>query len=108
MSFDPGDEDLREQFQRLRLQDEGRAPAFRRPIQPAGHRRLNHRFVTVALILIIAGIAFVVLRRQRRPDETVIAQLSRWRSPTESLLRTPGRELLQPLPRFGGLIKEMK
>jgi hypothetical protein len=107
MSLDPLDTELREQFQRLKQQDEIRAPAFRRPVQPAGRWRLNYRFVAVALILIV-GIAFTILRRQQPPDEAVIAQLSHWRAPTDSLLRTPGSQLLRTLPRFGGLIKEMK
>jgi hypothetical protein len=68
---------------------------------------LNYRFVAVALILIV-GIAFTILRRQQLPDEAVIAQLSHWRAPTDSLLRTPGSQLLRTLPRFGGLMKEMK
>ena len=73
----------------------------------AGGWRLNYRFVALALILIL-GIAFTIIRRQQSPDEMVIAQLSRWHAPTDSLLRTPGSQLLQTLPRFGGLIKEMK
>jgi hypothetical protein len=107
MSIDPVDADLREHFQRLKRQDEARAPAFRRPPSNAGRWHLNYRFVALVLIL-IAGIAFTIARRQQPPDEAVIAQLSRWHSPTDSLLRTPGRQLLQTLPRFGGLIKEMK
>jgi hypothetical protein len=108
MSFDPRDDELRQHFQSLKQQDEQRAPAFRRPSQTAGRWRPNYRFVALALIL-LAGIAFTIARRRSTPDETVIAQLSQWRSPTRSLLRTPGSQLLQTLPNFGGLIKqEMK
>jgi hypothetical protein len=108
MSFDPDDADLREQFQRLKRQDEGLAPAFRRPSPSAGHWRFNYRFLALALIL-IAGVAFTIARRQQPLDEANIAQLSRWHAPTDSLLRTPGSQLLQTLPRFGGYMKqEMK
>ncbi len=108
MSFDPGDDELRQHFQSLKPQDEQRAPAFRRPAQPAGRWRLNYRFVALALIL-LAGILFTITRRPSTPDEAIIARLSQWRSPTRSLLRTPGSEFLQTLPQFGGYIKqEMK
>ena len=108
MSLDPVDADLREQFQRLKQQDKDRAPAFRRPASPGGHWRLNYRFAALALIL-IAGIVFTIARRQQLPDEAVIAQLSHWRAPTDSLLRTPGSQLLKTLPTFGGFMKqEMK
>ena len=104
--IEPGDAELREQFQRLKRQDEGRAPAFRRPLTASGRWRVNYRFAALALIL-IAGIAFAIVGRQQPPDEAIVAQLSRWHSPTGSLLRTPGSRLLQTLPRFGGFM-EMK
>jgi hypothetical protein len=108
MSFHGDDADLREHFQRLKRQDDAEAPPFRRPAPPAGCWRLNYGFVALALIL-IAGIAFAIMKRQQPPDQAVIAQLSRWHAPTDSLLRTPGSQLLQTLPKFGGFMKqEMK
>jgi hypothetical protein len=108
MSFHGDDADLREHFQRLKRQDQGRAPAFQRPAPPAGRWRPSYGFVALALIL-IAAIAFTIVRRQQPPDQAVIAQLSRWHAPTDSLLRTAGSQLLQTLPKFGGFIKqEMK
>ena len=67
MRLDADDANLREQFQRLKQQDEDRAPAFRRPASPGGRWRLNYRFAAFALIL-IAGIVFTIARRQQLPD----------------------------------------
>lgn len=109
MSLDHDDAGLREKFRLLKRQDQALAPEFARYWDalrrlPRTHRvwTLNYRFVSaaVALILLI-GIGLGIWKKNSSPAEATIAQLSQWRAPTDSLLRTPGGELLRTLPRFG-------
>src|SRR6185437_12600563 len=95
-----GDERIRSRFGELRDADERGAPAFhavleRRPASraPRAVRRLRFRLalpiaVAAAIVLAIGG-ARSARRRDFRPQP-----LSTWRSPTASLLRTPGLELV--------------
>ena len=113
MSLDHDDAGLREKFRLLKRQDQALAPEFARYWDAL--RRLpltqhvwtlNYRFVSAAFALILlAGIAAGVWRKgflkHPEPAEATIAQLSQWRAPTDSLLQTPGGELLRTLPRFG-------
>jgi hypothetical protein len=107
MNFDPRDAELREQFRRLRQQDQQRAPSFSSLTARAARPwAFNYRLVAVALslLLVLAIVAFI---RSRRPTAS-LEQLSQWRSPTGSLLRTPGAQLLDTTPRFGGNLNLLK
>jgi hypothetical protein len=106
------DAELREQFQRLRRQDERLArpfSAFRlaaRQRPRAGSRGLlRYRLAAAALgLALVAGMGALHLLRPhaaRFPDEAAIARLSRWRAPTDGLLRAPGDQLLRGVPRLG-------
>jgi len=110
MTPDDQDAGLREKFQLLKRQDQALVPEFERCSEPLRRpRRLwapNFRFISAALALILfAGIAAGVWRggfwKRPRPSEAPIAQLSQWHAPTDSLLQTPGGQLLRTLPRFG-------
>jgi hypothetical protein len=115
MSSERDDAELRGQFQRLRRQDEGQGPPFatlreaaRRRREPAsrGPRgRLRHRLAAAAVgLAMAAGLGALLWLRPRTaqpPEEAAIARLSRWRAPTDSLLRGPGDQLLRGLPRLG-------
>ena len=50
------------------------------------------------------------IRNQRRSNELAIAMksLSVWASPTASLLKAPGEELLKSLPRLGDLLQTLR
>ena len=106
MNFDPRDAELREQFRRLRQQDQQRAPSFSSlTARAAWSWAFNYRLLAAALfLLLVIAVAFI---RFPRPTAS-LEQLSQWRSPTGSLLRTPGAQLLDTTPRFGGNLNLLK
>jgi anti-sigma factor RsiW len=61
---------------------------------------------TAAIIMVMIGLVVVrgIVRRTRvREAELRGAQaLAQWRAPTDIFLRTPGEELLNSMPKFGG------
>jgi hypothetical protein len=94
-------------FQELRRRDEDTAPAFREVVTRA--RRIRSGPSTrrlafgAAVFVALAAAAILLIRRpafERRPRVSVM--ISEWRSPTASLLRTPGFELLDSVPSIGG------
>jgi hypothetical protein len=122
MSAERDDAQIREQYQRLRQQDErlGRQlgaclPAYQRLPRRQPYRRqaasrgdlrqLGPRLAAAALALALAAGAGTLLRLRPRPaplsQEAVIARLSHWRAPTDSLLQAPGDQLLRGVPRLG-------
>lgn len=94
------DRELRDRFAQLKAEDRGDVPAFRAP--SAGARwSWSPRLVVAAAIVLIA----LVLAR---PDATpphlaheIDLGAAAWRSPTDFLLVTPGRELLRSVPALG-------
>ena len=93
------DEPLRARFDELRDADERGAPAFHAvltrsasPASPGVGRRWPLR---VALALAAAVIVLAVgLARESRRRDVKLQPLATWRSPTASLLRTTGIELI--------------
>jgi hypothetical protein len=96
----PGDERLRSRFGELRDADERGAPAYRAvlerrvaPVVPHPGRRWLPRFAltlaAAAAIVLAIGVARESRRREFQPQP-----LSTWRSPTASLLHTPGLNLV--------------
>lgn len=113
MMHDDRDESLRRAFQELREEDQGDRPSFerllslapgvpRRRSRPAFRRTVG---LAVAGLGLVASIALLVLARQARAPvaTTTVAALAAWTSPTDTLLRTPGRELSRDLPRLGDI-----
>jgi len=93
---------LRDRFQFLKSQDRALAPEFTGQPQPRGRWVLNYRLAGAALALILlAGFSVKSFLHRPEPAEVSIAQISHWRAPTDSLLETPGGELLRTLPQFG-------
>jgi hypothetical protein len=97
------DDEIRERFSALRRADEGLAPSFARlaeeaarAVPPSAHSRprLNRvallSFAAAATLLLVVGTA----RRRLREREAAQPPLALWTSPTASLLRTPGSNLL--------------
>jgi hypothetical protein len=122
MSAERDDAEIREQYQRLRQQDErlgtplgtflpaaGRRPRrqpYRRQAASRGDLwQLGPRLAAAALALALAAGAGALFWLRPRPappsEETVIARLSHWRAPTDSLLQAPGEQLLRGMPRLG-------
>ena len=98
------DRDLREVFRRLRDAERAGILGFR--IQPPPQRRMPRPqlgALLVILIVIIAGTFVEENVPDRRPAPPPVT-LSTWRAPTDVLLQTPGRELVQSTPnlRFNG------
>ena len=104
------DRDLRERFVALRREEEAGAPAIERLLARAKARaggkarRLGRP--ALALAAAAAVLLVIALLSLREPASSVpVPPITEWRSPTDFLLQTPGREVLETLPRFGeGLI----
>jgi hypothetical protein len=104
------DRELRERFAALRREDEAGAPALERLLARArpraGTGKEALRLGRPALALAAAAAVFlgIALLDPRKPPPS-LPSITEWRSPTDFLLQTPGREVLESLPRFGeGLI----
>lgn len=92
------DEQLRDAFSELRRREGARVPRFDRMwARRASPRRLSFAFVFLSLLL-LALTAAVLYRSQRAPQPTISA----WRAPTDFLLQTPGRQLLNSVPDLKG------
>jgi hypothetical protein len=95
---------IRENFAQLRRADERQAPSFAETWEAANSRAGRHaepafRLATAAAaIVLLIGATWLV---RGRPPARPAAQLSQWRSPTASLLETPGLQLLRTTPRLG-------
>ena len=95
------DRDLRDRFEQLRHEDRSHVPTFRVPVAPdASRSRWPVRIAVAAAIALVA----LVLARPDHPSATS-AQfdlgVTAWRSPTDFLLITPGREMLRTVPAVG-------
>ena len=118
MSAERDDAEIREQYQRLRQQDErlgrplgtflpaaGRRPRRRQAASRGDLRQLGPCLAAAALALALAAGAGALLWLRPRPappsQEAVIARLSHWRAPTDSLLQASGDQLLRGVPRLG-------
>jgi hypothetical protein len=164
---------FKESFQRLKREDERRAPSFARSwagaksrLEPRRRTRWARRLAVAGLLSLSLGAAWLVLRDgatgKADPAETIVSQtppaaasngperppsppdkppgsgydrvapklgraarrprpspaaqppqsdlaiLSRWRSPTEFLLRTPGDAFLKTVPRLGDPLGELR
>lgn len=104
----PGDDetDLREGFAALRREDSAKTPAFETLLAGATVGRSRGRLLPrwgglLAAVSLVAAalVAVAVLRPPRTPSR--IASVEEWTAPTDFLLRTPGREILESVPRIG-------
>ena len=101
-----GERELRERFERLRREDEASGPSFPAALAGAQRRRARRgptvRRVAVAAIA-LAGVvvAAVILDFRLGPrDPRVDLAATRWRGPTDFLLRLPGADYLRTVPRL--------
>ena len=95
------DNSLRTAFAELRRAEADHVPPFRAPVtspwgEVAAKRRVRG-FAFAAIVLLIAiGVAIFPRHPKQQPS------LSAWRAPTDFLLQTPGRELVQSVPDLKG------
>ena len=94
------DRDLATAFADLRREEEGQTPPFdevvrrgrTRPVRVS--RFLLPRPVWLAAALALAALGVWLGVRAREPRHPDVPSLAEWRSPTDFLLATPGRDLL--------------
>lgn len=102
---DDEDRDLLRWFAAQRRHDLEAAPPFRRMWAAARARRRPRprvRFAVAAVALVILALLWLRPDTGPAPESGTSASIAQWRSPTDFLLATPGRELLSTVPALGG------
>ena len=102
---DQEDRELARRFAALRRAELEAAPPFRRVWAAAQAQRRplpRVRFVVAAVALTILGLLWLRPDPGRAPESGISPSIAQWRSPTDFLLATPGRELLSTVPALGG------
>ena len=94
---------LRKRFASLRQEEQQHIPAF---ASQWGRRSRVQRskglwFAAAGCALIVV-IAILLLRSERtNRNEVSMVEITEWKAPTDFLLETPGREILQTVPEIG-------
>jgi hypothetical protein len=97
---------IRQRFADLREEESARVPEFeqvlrrRRPGRYTGLRAIAAGAFLVLVAATVIGLLVPHGRAMRAPDAAA-PSLAQWRAPTDFLLDTPGRELLQAIPHIG-------
>lgn len=106
MTADRDDDDaLRQAFAELRGQDAAVTPAFADVVHREGAAPAT-RSLAPLLGSVLAGAALVaslvvgLLARRPMPSPAAMAATLAWTAPTDFLLRTPGIEVLDSVPRI--------
>src|SRR5687767_3627552 len=96
---DQDDADLRRAFSALRREEAKAAPTFE-AVRARARSRRPHRLAPLGGLLVAASVAAAVLGIVvRRPDPPPpMASVEEWIAPTDFLLNTPGREILETVP----------
>jgi len=102
---DAADRKLRDRFAALRREDAAAAPAFAALRSTAARQPPRRgRLVPLAGAIAVAVVAIVAafgLLRSRAPREPLVSlSTTRWQSPTDFLLRVPGAQYLETVPRL--------
>lgn len=96
--------ELREAFAALRREDAEEAPPFQAMLASgAGHIRpiaLAPGGWLAAAAVVAALLVGIWAVRRPAPTSPPMASMERWIAPTDFLLRTPGREILDSVPRL--------
>ena len=93
--------DLRAAFQALRREDTAQAPPFEAVVAGAGRRSLFPGWAMLAAASLAAAAIAGALRWRLVPPPAATS-IGHWTAPTDFLLNTPGRELLETVPPIGG------
>jgi len=97
------DSRLRTHFANLREEDRSAAPPFDRTAAAAAafsHQWFPWRIALAAMPVL--AIAVMIALLAHRSTDAVPRDLTSWSSPTGFLLETPGKELLNQMPKLGG------
>ncbi|HEV8658877.1 MAG TPA: hypothetical protein VGS96_09610 [Thermoanaerobaculia bacterium] len=91
------DDDLRTAFAQLRESESKDVPPFLSgvPVPSPARHNLRLAFVAALLVLLVAVGYF-----GRKREVMTTTSISTWRAPTDFLLRTPGRELIDSVPQL--------
>jgi hypothetical protein len=89
------DDDLRDAFVRLREADSRAIPPFR--VRTSAGRPMR---LAVAAAMLLLVVSVVWLTRPQHHEPLTTSSLSTWQAPTDFLLDTPGRELLNSTPQL--------
>jgi hypothetical protein len=108
------DRDLAAAFADLRREEEGRTPPFDeivrrgrvRPARAAGLSGARPLGLAAAAVLAALGVWLGV--RAREPRQPSVPPLAEWRSPTDFLLATPGRDLLAAPPAWDRSVLDLR
>ena len=97
------DDRLKTHFANLREEDRSEAPPFGWTViaAAASSRHRSSWWIGLAVTPVVA-IAVMLAVRAHRPADAGPRELAAWSSPTTFLLETPGKQLLNQTPKFGG------
>jgi hypothetical protein len=99
------DRDLRERFGALRAQDARGAPDFARlsrlPAPPRSPRWGALAWVGAVALVVLAVVLFRPWSSRAPRQNQLVPSITTWKSPTDFLLETPGRQLLRASPAVG-------
>lgn len=94
---------LRKRFAGLRQEEQQHTPAFA-PLW-SGTARVPHSkglwYVATACVLIVVVAILLLRSEQTSRNEVSMVEITEWKAPTDFLLETPGREILQTVPEIG-------
>jgi hypothetical protein len=94
---------LRKRFAGLRQEEQQHTPAFA-PLW-SGRARAPHSkglwYVAAACVLIVVVAILLLRSEQTSRNEVSMVEITEWKAPTDFLLETPGREILQTVPEIG-------
>ena len=99
------DPELRRRFAAQRREELEAAPSFGRVWAAARAKRRPRRrlrLVVAAVALALAALLWLRPDQGPAPEPRTALPIAEWKSPTEFLLATPGRELLSTVPALGG------
>jgi hypothetical protein len=94
---------LRKRFASLRQEEQQHAPAFA-PLWSVRARATHSKglwYVAAAWVLIVVVAILLLRSEQTSRNEVSMVEITEWKAPTDFLLETPGREILQTVPEIG-------
>ena len=102
---DDEDQELQRRFAALRREEQEATPPFRRvwaAAQTSRRPRTRARFAVAATVAaVVLGLLWLRTGTGPAPESGTSPSIAQWRSPTDFLLVTPGRELLSTVPAIG-------